>query len=150
VGCDDGREGHFGYGPPGPGYAGYPPQPQSGEIRFEWSLPGAASASGDDDAGVLAADSGVTISGSVRQSACDAIGATQFQALLFDQGTIVAVEQSPCNSNSGTLRVGSNDYTATAALVTEDAVPVTETKVIPSFVVAPGETQVIHITFGKL
>jgi hypothetical protein len=38
----------------------------------------------------------------------------------------------------------------TAALVTQDGVPVTETEVIPSFVVAPGETQVVRIAFKKL
>jgi hypothetical protein len=153
LGCDEGHAGHY-YGHPGPGYG---PAPWVGAIRFEWSLPGSAPAGDDDDAGALAesdagldADAGASASSSANQDACDAIGATEFQALLLNQGTIVAAVQTRCAAGSETFRVQSNDYTATAALVTKDGVPVTETEAIPSFIVAAGEKQIVRIAFERL
>lgn len=152
-GCDDSHGRFYDYGP---SYG----HEASGAIRFEWSLPGSTdAATSDDDAGAIEklapdggrdADAGAKTAQSVNQSVCDALGAAQFQALLFDQGTIVAAFQARCGLGSRTFRVRSNDYTATAALVTKEGVPVTETELIPSFVVAPGETQLIQIAFSKL
>jgi hypothetical protein len=153
-GCEDGHDHYYTYGP-GPGYG--PGHFSGGAIRFEWSLAGTTGdggATSDEDAGAeqassdagSASDAGAN-AGSVSKSACNAIGATQFEALLYDQGTIVAAFQARCSAGSETFRVGSNDYTATAALASDDGVPVTETKVIPTFIVAPGEIQVIRVAF---
>lgn len=151
VGCDDHERyygGGYGRGP------GYGPRSWSGLIRFEWSLDGSGSAgSNDEDAGAIESDAGDADAGTashVSQHACEALGASEFQALLLDQGSIVGAVQSSCSAGVESVRVRANDYTATAALVTQDGVPVTETEVVPSFVVAPGETQVIRISFKKL
>lgn len=148
MGCED----HDGY------YYGYRHGPSHGQrswagaIRFEWSVSGSSADVDDEDAGTIDdADGGLEAdAGTLAQSDCDALGATEFQALLLDQGTIVGALQSRCNAGSDSLRVYANDYTVTAALVTQDGVPVSATEVIPSFVVAPGETQVVRIAFKKL
>jgi hypothetical protein len=150
MGCDD-HDRYYGYGH-GPGYG---PESWSGVLRLKWSLPGSPDAEGsDEDAGAididggLEADAGATSGAS--QHACEALGASEFQMLLLDQGSIVAAVQQRCSAGEDGFRLRANDYTATAALVNEDGVPVTETEAIPSFVLAPGETQVIHIAFKKL
>jgi hypothetical protein len=148
MGCEDHDGYYYGYRH-GPSYRS---RSWAGAIRFEWSVSGSDAGANDEDAGVLdGADAGFEAgAGTVTQSDCDALGATEFQALLLDQGTIVGALQSRCDAGSDSLRVYANDYTVTAALVTQDGVPVTETEVIPSFVVAPGETQVVRIAFKKL
>ena len=148
LGCDEG-DGHYYAYRPGPGPA-YRRASFSGAIRFDWSVAGTAAESKDGGGAVSDEDAGASDAGAISQSACEAIGATQFQALLLDQGTIVAAFQSRCSAGTDIFRVGSNDYTANAALVNDDGVPLTETKVIPSFVVAPGETQLVRVTFDKL
>src|SRR5438045_3684210 len=86
IGCDD-HERYYGYGH-GPGY-GYGPASWAGVIRFEWSLPGATSAgNGDEDAGAIDADAGreadAGATSAPSQHDCDALGASEFQALLLD------------------------------------------------------------------
>jgi hypothetical protein len=149
VGCEE-HDGYYHGYHHGPIYGtGFAP----GAIHFEWSLAGLG-AEGDEDASVSEADGGVdadaAASSAVSDGACTALGASEFQALLFDQGTIVGALQSSCSAGSDGLRVRANDYTATAVLVNDHGVPVTETEAIPAFVVAPGEIQVIHVTFKKL
>jgi hypothetical protein len=148
MGCEDHDGYYYGYRH-GPSYG---PRPWAGAIRFAWSVSGSDADVGDQDAGTIDdADGGIEAdAGTLTQSDCDALGASEFQALLLDQGTIVGALQSRCSAGSDALRVYANDYAVTAALVTQDGVPVTETEVIPSFVVAPGETQVVRIAFKTL
>src|SRR5262245_10438347 len=141
AGCDDGRDGYYYGGGYGPGYGA--PRSRAGAIRFEWSLEGAANGvagagstdaavASDEDAGAAgaSADAGSAAASGPTSAACDAIGATQFQALLYNQGTIVNAFQARCSASPESFRVQSNDYTVTATLAGDDGAPVTRTEVI--------------------
>lgn len=100
-----------------------PPRP-TGTLELEWSIDGQSD-----------------------PALCDALGASAFEVLIFDQGFFVGEREAPCADFEMRLDLLTDDYVARTTIVDQYDFPVTRRIVEDFFLIAEDRTTHLSIDF---
>lgn len=88
-----------------------------------------------------------TIGGEGSLAACEAVDATAFEALIFDQGFFVTGAQAPCDELETTLELYVDDYVSRVTLVDLEGYAVTRRVVEDYFQIEEAQVTRLSIDF---
>lgn len=90
-----------------------------------------------------------SIDGETDPAACEALDATAFEVIVFDEGYFVTEREVPCSEFEASIELFVDDYVARSTLVDQYDFPVTRRIVEDFFLIEDGEVTRLAIDFAS-